>query len=397
MAQPEGFIAKGQENKVCRLKKSIYGLKQSSRQWYKRFNEVVTSYGFQMISEDHCVYMIRKGWLFVVLSLYVDDILLAANCANYLTEVKQWLTSRFETKDLGEAEYILGVKIMRDRVKGTIGLSQESYILKMLKDFMMPDCHGDDTPIAKGTILSKDMCPKTPEEVMKMKSKPYASLVGSLMYTMLCTRPDISYAVGLVSRFQSNPGEKHWKAAKRVLRYLQRTADYCLTFGGSDLSLKGYSDADWAGDQDDRKSTSGYVFTLNGGAISWASRKQPCVALSTMEAEYVACSAAVQEAVWLRRFLKHLGIAKDSGSPTVIYCDSQAAIAFTKDPKFHSRGKHISIKYNFIRDMVTRNKVLLEFVPTRAMLADPFTKPIAKEQFSSQMKSIGLSRMYPMT
>ncbi|XP_074569538.1 uncharacterized protein LOC141826187 [Curcuma longa] len=217
------------------------------------------------------------------------------------------------------------------------------------------------TPTAKGTVLSKSMCPKTPEEIADMKKKPYASAIGSLMYTMLCTRPDISYAVGLVSRFQSNPGSRHWKAVKRIFRYLKGTANYCLCFHGADMSLSGYTDADWAGDLDDRKSTSGYTFLLNGGAISWNSKKQACVALSTMEAEYVACAAAVQEAVWLRRFLKHLKITEDSGSPVTVYCDSQAAIAFSKDPKYHSK--------------------------------DPFTKPLTKESFQGHVKSLGLRRM----
>ena len=393
MVQPEGFIAEGQEQKVCRLRKSIYGLKQASRQWNIRFNEVVLSYGFEMINEDHCVFLKREKGKYVILSLYVDDMLIAGNDIGYVNEVKKWLSSQFDTTDMGEAEYILGVKIIRDRPKRLLGLSQESYINKMLHHFSMSNCNIEHTPIVKGTVLSKSMCPKTPEEIAEMNKKPYASAIGSLMYTMLCTRPDISYVVGLVSRFQSNPGPRHWKAVKRIFRYLKATTDYCLCFQGSDMSLKGYSDADWAGDLDDRKSTSGYAFLLNGGAISWNSKKQACVALSTMEAEYVACSAAVQEAVWLRRFLKHLKIAEDSGSPVTVYCDSQAAIAFSKDPKYHSKGKHIEIKYNFVRDIVAKRKVILEYVPTRVMLADPFTKPMTKESFKEHVKSLGLRRM----
>jgi len=172
----------------------------------------------------------------------------------------------------------------------------------------MRDCKSIDTPVAKGENLSLETCPKTQSEKDAMKRVPYSSAIGSLMYAMLCTRPDICYAVGLVSRYQSNPGQTHWKDVKRILRYLRGTVDYKLCYQGSDLQLVGYSDADWGGDLDERKSTSGYVFLLNNGTISWSSKKQTCIALSTMEAEFIACSTAVQEVVWLKRFMEHLGI-----------------------------------------------------------------------------------------
>uniref|UniRef100_A0A2N9F2G9 Reverse transcriptase Ty1/copia-type domain-containing protein n=1 Tax=Fagus sylvatica TaxID=28930 RepID=A0A2N9F2G9_FAGSY len=222
-----------------------------------------------------------------------------------IVATKEWLSSNFEMKDMGEADYILGVKIFRDRLKKILGLSQQTYIKKVLERFEMSDCKPIDTPISKNESLSKNMCPKTQDEQEKMARVPYANAIGSLMYVMMCTRPDICYAVGLVSRFQSNPELAHWKAVKRILRYLKGTIDYVLCYQGSDLRLIGYSDADWGSDLDERKSTSGYAFFLNNGAIIWSSKKQPCIALSTMEAKYVACSAAIQEAVWLRRFFQH--------------------------------------------------------------------------------------------
>ena len=209
-----------------------------------------------------------------------------------------------------------------------------------------------------------------------MERVPYFSAVGSLMYAMLCTRLDICYAIELVSRYQSNPGQKHWQAVKRILRYLKGTLDYSLQYQGSDMSLVGYSDADWSGDLDERKSTSGYVFLLNNGAISWCSKKQTCIALSTMEAEFIACSAAVQEAIWLKRFLEHLGICGEKISPILINCDSQAAIAYTKDPKYHSKTKHIDTKYNFVRDAIAQKSVSVWYISTKDMLADPLMKPI---------------------
>ncbi|XP_038978292.1 secreted RxLR effector protein 161-like [Phoenix dactylifera] len=238
-------------------------------------------------------------------------------------------------KDMREAAYVLGVKIHRDRSKRLLALSQETYIRKILKRFNMQNCNPIDTPIAKGEGLNLKMCPKTPDEKREMANVPYSNVIGCLMYAMMCTRPDICYAVGLVSRYQANPGKLHWKAVKRILRYLKGTADYSLCYQGDNLRLSGYSDADWSGDLDERKSTSGYVFLLNNGAISWRSKKQICTALSTMEAEFIACSATVQEAVWLRRFLQSLGVIVSAAEPVTVHCDSQAAIAYVKDPKYH--------------------------------------------------------------
>ena len=180
---------------------------------------------------------------------------------------------------------------------------------------------------------------------------------------------------------------------KRILRYLKGTIDYSFCYQGKELRLMGYSDADWAGDLDERKSTSGYTFLLNNGVITWRSKKQTCIALSTMEAEFIACSAAVQEAVWLRRFLQSLGIVKGSSEPMIVYSDNQATIAYVTDPKYHGRTKHIDTKNNFIRDITTRKEVFIKYIPTREMVADPFTKPIPKEMFSVHVKSLGLRRL----
>ena len=237
------------------------------------------------------------------------------------------------------------------------------------------------------------MCPKIPQEIEYMKKVPYTSAVGSLMYAMMCTRPDICFAVGMVSRYQSNPGPAHWKAVKRILRYLKGTAHYSLCYEGNDLQLKGYTDADWGGDLDERKSTSGYIFLLNNGAISWSSKKQSCIALSTMEAEFVAFSAAVQEALWLKRFLDHLGVIANVADPVLVNCDSQAAIAYTKDPKYHCKTKHIDTKYNFVKDIVARKEVSMKYISTHEMVADPLTKPIPRDVFLTYVKSQGLRRM----
>jgi hypothetical protein len=209
MDQPLGFKTKGQERKVCKLKRSIYGLKQASRQWNVKFHQAILKDGFTMMEEDHCVYLKRSNNSFIILFLYVDDILIARNSKEMIDTAKKWLSSNFEMKDMGEASYVLGVKIIRDRSKRFLGLTQETYIKKMLERYHMQDSKPIDTPVDKSLSLSCDMCPKTLEEKEKMSRVPYASAVGSLMYAMMYTRPDICYAVGLVSRYQSIPGQKH--------------------------------------------------------------------------------------------------------------------------------------------------------------------------------------------
>ncbi|KAL4016333.1 hypothetical protein IC575_023981 [Cucumis melo] len=267
MQQPEGFIIPGQEQKICKLNRSIYGLKQASRSWNIRFDTAIKSYGFDQIVDEPCVYkrIINKSVAFLV--LYVDDILLIGNDIGLLTDIKQWLATQFQMKDLGEAQFVLGIQIFRDRKNKMLALSRASYIDKIVVKYSMQNSKRGLLPFRHGVTLSKEQCPKTPLDVEEMRHIPYASAVGSLMYAMLCTRPDICYAMGIVSRYQSNPGLAHWTAVKTILKYLRRTRDYMLVYGSKDLILTGYTDSDFQTDRDYRKSTSGSVFTLNGGAV----------------------------------------------------------------------------------------------------------------------------------
>ena len=226
-----------------------------------------------------------------------------------------------------------------------------------------------------------------------MRRFPYASAVGSLMYAMLCTRPDICYAVGVVSRYQSNPGPAHWIAVKHILKYLRRTKDYMLVYSGSDLNLLGYTDSDFQADKDSRKSTSGSVFTLNGGAVVWRSIKQSSIADSTMEAEYIAASEAAKEAVWLKNFLTDLGIVPNMDKPVTLYCDNSGAVANSKEPRSHKRGKHIERKYHLIREIVNRGDVVVKKIPTLDNLADPFTKTLTEKLFFKHLEGMGLKEM----
>ncbi|CAA0820091.1 cysteine-rich RLK (RECEPTOR-like protein kinase) 8, partial [Striga hermonthica] len=284
----------GQEHLVCKLKRSIYGLKQASRSWNIRFDEVVQSYGFTQCPDEHCVYKKSDGNVVVFLGLYVDDILLIGNSVKMLSDVKVWLSKQFDMKDLGEVGHVLGIKVIRDREKRKLCLSQSTYIDTVLKRFNMQDSKKGDLPFRHRIHLSKRMSPKTPQEIEDMKAVPYASAVGSLMYAMLCTRPDICYAVGMVARYQSNPGPEHWSAVKHILKYLRTTKEYMLIYQADELLPLGYTDSDFQADRDESKSTSRFVFTLGRGAIVWRSVKQKCVADSTIEAEYMFNSLGLQ-------------------------------------------------------------------------------------------------------
>ncbi|KAJ9536625.1 hypothetical protein OSB04_un000174 [Centaurea solstitialis] len=339
MQQPEGFVDPKNPNKVCKLLKSIYGLKQASRSWNLHFDERIKEFGFAKSEFEPCVYTKFSGSIVTFLVLYVDDILLIGNDIPTLQSVKAWLSKCFQMKDLGEAAYILGIKIYRNRSRRLIGLSQGTYIDKVLKRFRMDESKKGFIPMQHGIVLSKAQCPESSQDKDKMKSIPYASAIGSIMYAMLCTRPDVAYSVSVTSRYQQNPGEAHWVAVKNILKYLRRTKEMFLVFGGSEdeISVTGYSDASFQTDRDDYRSQSGYVFTLNGGAISWKSSKQDTIADSTTEAEYIAASDAAKEAVWLRNFIKDLRVVASISRPVDIYCDNSGAVAQAKEPREHHK------------------------------------------------------------
>ncbi|GJX80511.1 retrotransposon protein, putative, ty1-copia subclass [Tanacetum coccineum] len=270
MEQPEGYVNPRYPNRVCKLQRSIYGLKQASRQWNKRFDEEIKKFGFTQNRDEPCVYRKASGSNVVFLILYVDDILIMGNNIPRLKEVKDYLGKCFSMKDLGEAAYILGIKIYRDRSKRLIGLSQSAYIDKILKKFNMHNSKKGYLPMEVKHELSNEMCASTPEEVAYMKKVPYASAVGSILYAVRCTRPDVAFAQNLVSRYQQNLGKLHWAVVKHILKYLRNTRDMFLVYGGkpdTELNVIGFCDASWQCDKDDTKSQTGYVFVVNGGAV----------------------------------------------------------------------------------------------------------------------------------
>lgn len=391
MVQPEGFKEVGKEDHVCRLKKSLYGLKQSPRQWYLRFDTFMLRVGYTRCDHDHCAYFrVLDDGLFVLLMLYVDDMLIACRDMSRITELKVELSREFDMKDLGAAQKILGMEIRRDRKVGKLWLSQKNYISHVIEKFGMLDAKATSTPLASHFALSAKQCPSTDDELEEMASTPYACAVGCLMYAMVCTRPDIAQAVGVVSKYMSNPGKEHWKAVKWILRYLKGTKSMGIVFErkkGAEF-VAGYVDSDYAADLDKRRSTSGYVFTIASGPVSWRSMLQATSALSTTEAEYMALTEASKEAVWLKSLVSQLGMKQES---VRLYCDSQSAMHLAKNQVYHARTKHIDVRYHRVRDWVNSGEVLIEKVHTDENAADFLTKPVTTEKFRHCLKLLNLT------
>lgn len=376
MAEPEGFESKG-ENKVCLLHKSLYGLKQAPRQWNLKFNEYMTHIGYTRSSYDPCVYFNGKLYLL----LYVDDILIIGKFRKEIDLLKAQLSSVFEMKDLGSAKRILGIDIIRSR-PNYLALCQKAYLEKVLVKFKMSEVKPVNTPLAPHFKLSQEQSPKTNDELEQMDKVPYASCIGSLMYSMVCTRPDLAYALSVVSRFISNPGDEHWKALKWIMRYVKGSLDIGLVYSADahyETEIAGFVDSDYAGSLDTRRSLTGYAFTALGGCISWKSNLQKVVALSTTEAEYMAATEAIKEALWLKGFAAELGFNSED---ITVHCDNQSALHLMKNPMYHERSKHIDIKLHFIRDVVSANEVCVKKVGTENNPSDMLTKYVPLSKFS---------------
>nr|GEY00211.1 retrovirus-related Pol polyprotein from transposon TNT 1-94 [Tanacetum cinerariifolium] len=324
MRQPPSF-EEGTGNKVCLLKKSLYGLKQSPRQWYKRFDVYMINNGFSHSSYDSCVYFKEFApGMYIYLLLYVDDMLITCKSKFEIKYTKGLMRKEFDMKELGPARKILGMKIVRDRSNRTLKVSQSGYVQKILNNY---------------------------RDVERMSKVPYANVVGSLMYLMVCTRPDISYAVSIVSRYLANLGKNYWEAMKWILKYLKGTADVGLVYGrdqGNYIDVDGFVDADYAKDPNKGRSTTGYVFMVHGCVVSWKATPQHVVALSTTEAEYMALTEAVKESICLKRLLIKLRVNLRS---MVVNCDNQSAIHLLRNAMFHERTKHINVRLLLVLDI----------------------------------------------
>lgn len=393
MIQPQGYIKPGQESKVCKLHKGIYGLKQSGRKWFERFEKSLKKLGFAKSSSDPSLYIHTRGTSSVILLVYVDDILMASNSEHLLRVIKQLLTSEFEMTEMGEPSYLLGVQIKRDKIKGILTLNQAKYVEDMLVKFKMQDAHPSSTPLTSGIKLERPDNDLTLSKAEKteLAAIPYREAVGTLIYLTCLTRPDLAFPVHMVSQFMSSYRTDHWGQVKKIFRYVKGTKHYGLTYRRTQKpkQLEGYTDSDWGSDPVTRKSVAAYLFLLAEGPISWLCKKNQSVCLSSTESEYKALTLACKEAVWCRRCLDDLG--KQQQEPTVIYCDNSGATALTNNPVFHARTKHIAVHHHFIRDMVAENQVRVYYISTKRNLADVLTKGLPSEVLKSHCGSMGLN------
>ncbi|RVW95017.1 Retrovirus-related Pol polyprotein from transposon TNT 1-94 [Vitis vinifera] len=382
---PAGLETTSNFNKVCRLRKSLYGLKQSPRAWFERFTKVVKGYRFVQCQSDHTLFVKhfpeRK---LAIIIIYVDDIILTGDHEEKIDLLKKLLTKEFEIKDLGNLKYFLGMEIARSK-KG-IAVSQRKYVLDLLNETGMLGCKPAETPMDT-TVKLEESDGSAPVDKGR-----YQRLVGKLIY-LSHTRPDIGFSVSVVSQFMNNPTEKHMTVVIRILRYLKMTPGKGLFFQRTTKKeLEIFSDADWAGSVTDRRSTSGYCSFVWGNLVTWRSKKQSVVARSSAEAEFRAMAQGICEGIWLNRLLEELRVPLKH--PMVLYCDNQAAISIAKNPVHHDRTKHVEIDRHFIKEKIEEGVFKVSYTPTNCQTVDILTKALARVNFEDLTEKLGMINIY---
>ena len=377
--QPPGFENLECPTHVYKLKKALYGLKQAPRAWYERLSTFLVSKGFHRGKIDPTLFLKNNGNDLFVAQVYVDDIICGSTNKDFLNEFINHMESEFEMSLVGELTFFLGLQIKQ--TKEGIYIHQSKYVKELFKKFGMENAKEISTPMATNTKLDKDI------EGKEVDSKVYRSAIGSLLY-LTASRPDILFAVGICARYQSCAKESHLSAVKRILRYLKGTQNVGLWYPRTEtFDLVGYTDSDYAGCKLDRKSTSGSCQFLGSSLVSWSSRKQHCVALSTTEAEYIAMGECVSQLLWMTHTLEDYKLTYNN---VQVLCDNVSTINLTKNPVHHSRTKHIEVKHHFIRDHVTRGDIILNYVGSKSNLADIFTKPLPEVEFSFLRRELGM-------
>ncbi|BFG37724.1 hypothetical protein CerSpe_239980 [Prunus speciosa] len=377
--QPAGFQDPIHPNHVYRLKKALYGLKQAPRAWYDRLSTHLLQKGYTRGSIDKTLFVKQTKHDLMVAQVYVDDIVFGSTSDILVKEFHEVMQTEFEMSMFGELNYFLGLQVQQ--FNGGMFISQTKYAKNLVSKFGLESAKPIRNPMSTSTKLSKDSHGKSVDQ------KLYRSMIGSLLY-LTASRPDISFSVGLCARFQSDPKESHLLAVKRILRYVSGTTNFGVYYSfDSNVELAGYSDADWAGNIDDRKSTTGGCFYIGNNLVSWFSKKQNCVSLSTAEAEYIAAGSCCIQLLWMKQMLNDYGIRQGK---MVSYCDNMSAINISKNPVQHSRTKHIDIRHHFIRELVEENVLSLEFITTEKQLADIFTKPLDNLRFETLRQSLGI-------
>jgi hypothetical protein len=369
--------------KTVLLKKALYGLVNSPRLWFKSLSASLENLSFTQSHSDPCLWIKQvEGRIGAFIAFFVDDCLVAAPPSD-IDALKASLQRRYRMTDGGSVSWFLGIRIHYDIAAGELTLDQSTTVTRLIEDYSMSDCKPLSTPAAEALPRSTDETHET------MRDKPYRALVGSLLY-LLFTRPDIAFAVNQLTRHLNNPSPAHWQAAKRVLRYLRGTSNLGLQYTREDNpELTGYSDADFAADVDTRRSTSGYVYMLNGAAISWKTKLQPSVSLSTCEAELIALAFCVQEGIWLRRLVSELLPEQDMEAIEVNE-DNQSTIALVRNHRFSNRTKHVDIRYFFMREHFADGEFAIKYCPTQEMTADIFTKALSRVTFEYLRSKLGM-------
>ena len=429
MAQPQGY-EQGNRNIVCRLRKAIYGLKQAGREWHTHLNTFVLSLGFTRCITDTCVYVkqSRAGRL-MILSTYVDDIPSAFDERDRAEweEIKKQFNDKYKIKFLGEADWLLNMRIIRDRTNKLLYLQQRAYVESMLEEMNMDECRIVSHPGSQEELSRAD-CPTSEDEIAFMRRIPYRRVIGLLTYLYRTSRPDIAHSVHLCAQYSENPGAKHWRAVIMILRYLSGTKEYALKFDGKlvsqpiqtatnstqhngdshsvtrshiasshpspsspfpiSLPLTAYTDASWGNCKDTRRSTTGWLLRLGNCWIDWCSEKQDTVALSSCEAEYMAITSITKAIIWTRNLLNEMGIGvcahggvSNNTQTTCIYSDNKSAIAMGINDVHHKRSKHIDIRHHFIRDEIGRGRIVLRWIPSGEQVADILTKILPSRIF----------------
>ena len=387
MRPPEGYPS----DSLLKLRKGLYGLKQAPRQWNKKLVTFLKKLGFNQCSSDECLFVLRKGKNILFMAVYVDDLIMADNNNALREEVADALKEEYEMDDIGRLEWFLGIKV--EYTKEGIWLKQDAYIDVVAKRFNLENSKEENLPSTPSMQLSKEDCPTKTVDKLAMSTVPYNSAVGSILYASGGTMVQVAAPTGQVCRYMHNPGRSHWKATQRIIKYLKTHKNRGLFYKygtGKHIKLVGYCDSDYNSDKDDRISTTGYVFKINGRTITWNSKKQASTALSTSEAEYMALCEAAKEAVWLRRILEELGFPQDT---TTIYEDNMGAVLFTRNNVNHKRNKHIDIRYHYTRQLVEKGDISVRYLPTQYMIADLLTKSPSKQQFQNLVDYLCGTRM----
>ncbi|GJS34380.1 ribonuclease H-like domain, reverse transcriptase, RNA-dependent DNA polymerase [Tanacetum coccineum] len=366
--------------KVYRLIKALYGLRQAPRAWNIKLDNTLKSLDFKKCALEQAIYTKKSKDSILLIGVYVDDLIITGTPKKEIDKFKAQMEEKFEMSDLGLLAYYLGIEVTQ--TNGDISIKQSAYASKILKEAGMIDCNETLIPMDPGTRLTKIT------EGTMVNSTEYRSLIGCLRY-LLHTRPDLSYSVGLLSRFMQEPREQHMKAIRQVLRYVKGTKDHGITYkhnGGN--KIHGYSDSSYGVNTQEGKGTTGIIFYYGESPISWSTQKQATVALSSCESEFIAATAAATQALWLKRLLSKLTHTQEE--KITIQVDNKSAIALMKNPVFHGRSKHIDTKYHFIRECVEREDIQVEFVSGEYQKADILTKALPKIKFLTMRQLIGL-------